>query len=143
MQQSMYLPRIMTLVVAASVLAGCSNEPPYGDVFGKVTLDGKPISEGAIRFVPIDGKTSSAGALIKDGEYRQKVRINKVRVEISSPNLAVRAQRSPTSKPGELVESDVEATPTDLIPARYNVNSDLELDLNPGDNPQDFDLKSR
>jgi hypothetical protein len=62
------------LCVAAALAGGC-NRGPAGPklvpVHGTITLDGKPLSGAAIRFVPI-GNTQGSGAsgcADKDGKY--------------------------------------------------------------------------
>src|SRR5688500_13010891 len=52
------------------LLAGCGADSDRGAVSGTVTLDGKPVENGSISFVPIEGTQSpSAGAVIGNGTY--------------------------------------------------------------------------
>ena len=114
------------------------------EVSGNITLDGKPVEEGAITFVPIEGTQSpSAGSDILDGGYdvpREKgPKVGVYRVEI-------RAQRKTGKKiaagspapPGTMVDETVEA-----IPPAYNRESKLRAELKAGSNPLDFDLHSK
>src|SRR5262245_18100506 len=66
---------------------GCADGSTHGDVRGEVTLDGVPLKEGVVRFVPVDGKTPTASALIADGKFAERVPVATHRVEISSPKL--------------------------------------------------------
>ncbi|HEY1187285.1 MAG TPA: hypothetical protein VGE74_06485, partial [Gemmata sp.] len=54
---------------AAVALVGCSDEPQFVDVSGTVSYEGKPVEDGAVTFVPTDGKGQTAGGTIKDGHY--------------------------------------------------------------------------
>src|SRR5262245_10002994 len=51
------------------LLCGCAGSEP--SVSGTVKLDGKPLPEGEIRFIPIEGTSGpDAGAAIKDVKYK-------------------------------------------------------------------------
>jgi hypothetical protein len=64
----------MAAMLISSLILGCGSGaaegPPRADVRGVVTLDGQPLPEGVIRFVPLAGtpgpKTSIA---ISDGKF--------------------------------------------------------------------------
>ena len=51
---------------------GCNRTPRKYQVVGKITLDGKPLSQGEIVFSTTDNKASEAGK-IHEGEYRLAV----------------------------------------------------------------------
>jgi hypothetical protein len=106
-------------------------------VSGRISLDGKPIRHGAIRFVPIDGETATAGAEIKDGQYTITVPVNKCKVTINAADDA---------SPGKLTQDSMTSElplPPDLIPAKYNVRTELVFDVQEGQNQKDFQLTSR
>ena len=87
------------LVCAVAVLfltAGCADGPPYGDVSGAITLDGEPLKEGVIRFVPVDGRTPTASALIADGKFREQVPVGTHRVEVSARKLLAAVEEGDT-----------------------------------------------
>lgn len=128
-------------LATALIVCGCSHSGTHGDVQGTVTLDGRPVSAGSIRFRPAPGDKPTAGTTIKDGAYRARVPVGKVRVEISAPNLS--AQKPLPANSSESLGGDVNyVMPTDLIPLQYNAQSTLTLDVEPGANSKDFDLKS-
>lgn len=118
-----------------SLPVGCSHEPPYGDVKGLITFDGKPIPAGAIRFIPLDGATATAGGAIENGRYAVRVPVNQCRVEISS----AAAIASPSGKNATTASVEL---PVELLPPRYNMHSELRHDVRAGDNEANFDLKS-
>ena len=130
---------LLALAVAAGT-AGCSGEAPYGDVRGDVTLDGKPLEEGVIRFVPIDGKTSTASELINGGKFSVKVPVGSHRVEISSPKLPKGIASAKQMKRGTVDEG---AALEEMIPERYNNRSELKAEVSRGANEVRYDLKSK
>ena len=105
---------------------------------GKITVDGQPLAVGAIRLIPLDGKSPTAGATIEDGEYVvDKAPATGVRVEISAPKVV-----------GKRKAYDTPDSPTldvtkESLPEKYNVKSELKRDLTKGDNTLDFDLKTK
>jgi len=130
------VPLVMALLLA---VAGCgSGGPPRLRVVGAVTLDGQPLADGAISFIPT-GKGVAAGAAIAGGRY------------------AVEGARGPT--PGEYrveirasVPSDKQVKGTfgeatsameSLIPARYHDNTTLRAEITAaGPNQFDYSLSS-
>lgn len=123
-----------TALMLAVVTAACDRPDPLGftPVEGRVTLDGKPIESGEIRFVPDSGKGNrgpmSAGPLGKDGRFR--LRGPGVRVgAIPGPHLAFLVSPDPTVAAGPMIlidgtltMADGEARETDTgsaIPQRF------------------------
>lgn len=140
--------RQLTLLIVisgtAAVNAGCGNSgPPRVAVSGIVTLDGRPIEQGAISFVPAaDSKQPSAGAEISSGEYSIPATsgpsAGKYRVEIRwSRPTGKQVELGSPAPPGTLVDEVKEA-----IPAKYNSQSTLVEELEPGENSLHFDLTS-
>src|SRR6185295_12839166 len=76
-------PGWLGLIVAVAV-AGCAPAPKTGKVSGQVTLDGQPLKEGRVQFIPVAGDTGTAGAIITDGKFSIDVPITKMRVEINA-----------------------------------------------------------
>jgi hypothetical protein len=128
------------LLIAVLAPAGCSDGLPFGDVRGEVTLDGKPLKEGVVRFAPTDGKTPTASALIADGQFRERVPAGTHRVEISAPKLPKGFDSSKQLKRGTVDEN---VPLEELIPARYNARSELTAEVKKGTNDLRFDLTSK
>jgi hypothetical protein len=129
------------LVVVAIVLclpiAGCNQGPPYGDITGQVTLDDQPVETGSIRLIPIDGNTASGGAAIEHGHYTAThVPVNKFRVEIN-------AGKGPAMPPGADPLKYQGVMGVEIIPAQYNTQSKLTLDVKEGSNQHDFTLAGK
>jgi hypothetical protein len=134
--------RFAGMLVACAALAtlagGCSSGESVGTVTGSITLDGAPLKSGQIRFVPLDGETATAGAVITDGQYSATVAPGQKTVEITSPQGAPpRKMYDDAPSPSRRVAE------TDLVPARYNVQSELKVEVRPGEERHDFELHSK
>jgi hypothetical protein len=120
----------LLLIVLA---AGCA-EPTTGRVTGAVTVDGKPAEQGSIALVPIDGRGSTAGAEIVNGRYEIEALFNKYKVEIRVPKIV-----------GQKKLYDVPDSPTrnlmaESLPPRYHDDTELRLEITPGETRRDFSL---
>lgn len=104
------------LVLGAAV--GCSSDGHVGSS-GMITYDGHPVAEGAISFHPLDTSEAPQGGLIINGAFRIRCRPGRHRVEIYASRPKVGA-----------IELTPGMTPTEqFIPARYNADSSLEVDV--------------
>jgi hypothetical protein len=115
------------------VLAGCSGNASV--VTGEVTLDGQPLKEGLIKFIPIDGQTPTADATIADGKFSATVPVGEKRVEISAPKVVGKTRMMPDSPEVPVIE--------ELLPERYNVKSELKIMVGKGTQTKTFELKSK
>lgn len=129
--------RLLLLAVAAClVAAGCGPTDPRVKVEGSVTLDGQPLAEGQVIFVPDDRARGAEGAAIAAGRFVIRVHPGSHRVEIVS---ILREDRPVPA--GGLPEQGI--TFRNLVPSRYNEQSTLTADVTPaGPNRADFALTS-
>ncbi|MBI3464124.1 MAG: hypothetical protein HY000_13865 [Planctomycetes bacterium] len=130
----------LAMFAALAAMLGCAAEE-QAEVRGKVTLDGQPVEEGTISFIPSTGSQNQAAwAPIKGGEFvidgSQGLATGVSRVEIRA--LRRTGRILPTSMPGE-----PEYEMQDYIPQRYNSASQLKAEIKPGPNQVDFELKSK
>src|SRR5262245_375252 len=121
--------------VALLALAGCDSGPPTAEVKGTVKVDGKLGEKGTIGFSPVDGKTPTAGGEIKDGQYAVKVPVGLMKVSISVPRVVGHKKIYPTPN------SPVMPVTEEALPARYNEQTTLQLEVKSGTNEKDYDLK--
>jgi hypothetical protein len=128
---------VVAWLVAAFLAPGCSTGPQSAIVTGEVTLDGRPIENGRIAFQPLDGKSQSGGAEIKDGKFSAEVPLANMKVEINGN------KQVGTYKPYDTPQSPVLPKLVEIVPSKYNVNSELTLDVKKGLPPQKFELKSK
>jgi len=131
------MPNAVRFAVLVAVLCciGChKSEVELGGVEGKVTLDGQPLPDATVRFIPQGtGKGRAAfGKTDAEGHYKllysagaNGAVVGNVRVEITTAD-----PDSPKSK--------------EKVPARYNANSELVSEVKSGSNKNlDFDLTSK
>jgi hypothetical protein len=123
------------LLVTFALAAGCGDASGTGEVSGTVSVDGQPPPQGSsITFFPMDGKSPTAGGPIEDGKYTVRVPVGMAKIEIRAPR-PVRRPKEPKEGPGpqgNLVEES--------LPPKYNDETELRLDVHPGNNPKNFEL---
>jgi hypothetical protein len=125
-----------------AVLSGCSNGPAEGIIRGTVKLDGRPLEQGDIRLTAIDGRAPTAGAQIVNGRFETRAKVAKFRVQIES-NVLPGGQKADPNKKVDKYAAAQDAAPISLVPDKYNKFSKLELDVQPGVQEPEFDLKSK
>ncbi len=102
---------------------------------GMVTIEGTPVKTGAISFVPNNRKASMAGGEITDGQYSAEVAPGVAKVEIRVPKVV--GQKKLYNTPN----SPVRPIMAEVLPAKYNDETELTLDVQLGENKHDFALK--
>lgn len=124
-------------VMLAASLPGCSARDDKGRVQGTVQVDGAPLKSGNVRFVPVGGASVTSGAPIVDGRFDAAVAPGTMRVEISAPKVVGKQKMidAPDAPQVDIVE--------ELLPARYNVKSELTMEVQGGEQAQQFDLKTK
>lgn len=128
---------IACLFYLLSAAAGCDSSPPTGAINGEVTLDGQPLAQGNIQFTPVAGDTGTGGAEIKDGKFTAIVPVALMRVAINA-NKVVGKRKSYAA--ADSPEADVVQ---ELIPPKYNFQSELKVDVKQGTQDVRFDLLSK
>ena len=128
-------------IVICVVGCGGPSGPEQGALSGRVLLDGKPLEGGSINFFPTGNTRGAAtGTNIVDGYYELSSScgpvVGKNRVEITSAKKTGR-QAPDVRNPGATIEEKVP-----LVPACYNKDSTLTVEIQSGQNRQDFALKS-
>jgi hypothetical protein len=122
------------LMTGLLILAGCGG---MAEVSGTVSLDGHPVEEGAIHFSPVDGQTPTAGALIKNGQYRAQVPVGLMKVSLTAPKVVGKKKIYPTKDSPEMPVTK------EALPEKYNLKSELQFEVKPGSNQKDFELHSK
>lgn len=133
---------VIVLVVLPVALAGCGQgDASRAAISGEVTLDGQPLEQGSILFVPIDGaKGSVSGGPIENGRYQlpraKGAAVGWNRVEIRSPrNTGKKIQYAPGTAPSmEVVQ---------MVARRFNTESSLKAEVKPEQNTANFDVASK
>jgi hypothetical protein len=128
-------------VVLLLTIPACSrgpDAPQRGTLEGSVTINGKPVASGLIRFMAIDPSGTNVVATITDGQYSvpegQGPSKGKYRIEFSVPSATKR--RIPNDDiPGEFIEEAPET-----LPARYHSKSEITADYDPAQ-PRRYDFQ--
>ena len=123
-------------LAALLLLSGCPGAE--SSISGTVNLDGKPMPEGDIRFIPLAGtEGADAGAVIRDGKYKTVVRnlaTGKYRVSIRGYKQSGRMEPDPLGGP------PIKGT-AQIVPKQYQgQDSKLVKEITLGINRLDFDL---
>jgi len=128
--------RLAAVLFVLGWLSGCGGEVA-STVHGKVTLDGEPVSGGNIVFLPSGSSSRKAAAAIEQGGYAlaptDALPPGEYRVEIRWPK--------PTGRKIASADPGMQADETrEVIPAKYNDNSTLTVEIGGGDVEKDFML---
>lgn len=124
------------VIAAISFLVlGCGAKvelPPLGTVTGKVTLDGQPVTNATVTFQSTNGQ-SAYGNTDASGNYELKFRSGATGAEVGSNTVRI--------------ETILDAPPPvgykDPIPAKYNSQTTLKVDVQAGENTHNFELSSK
>ncbi|MDA0835771.1 MAG: carboxypeptidase-like regulatory domain-containing protein [Planctomycetota bacterium] len=131
-----------SIVLCMVLLFGCGPEGPplleLEPVTGTVTLDGKPLNNAVVMFIPINEGLESNAKTNDQGVYELEIRGNKgikageYKVTI---NKRVKPDGSELDPGGGMGEN--------LLPAKYSemVNTELKATVPKGGGKIDFDLK--
>jgi hypothetical protein len=122
-------------LAALASVAGCA--PAGATISGTVTLDGAPLEDANISFVPqASGQKQASWATITGGKYAIPASAG---LGTGVFRVEIRASRAT----GEKANDPTLISTKEVVPARYNSRSELVADLKPGQNVANFDLKSK
>lgn len=132
------------LFAACITVTGCmgSDGPDIGQVEGTITFEGKPLAGASVLFQPVSGRPAM-GRTNEQGHYELmyirdtkgcKTGLNTVVIEtlVEGDNEQALEGGDADSKPKQIDK--------EMLPAKYNSKSELEVEVKPGKNVFDFDL---
>jgi hypothetical protein len=126
--------------ISAALLMGCNRGPATGEVSGTVQVDGQtPAAGSSITFIPTDGKSPTAGAVIESGRYAAQVPLGATKVEIRVP----RARGGGGNKAGPGAGPGGGGWIEESLPAKYNDQTELKLDVTRGKVVKDWELSTK
>ena len=114
-----------------------SDAPDRAVTYGSVQFSGNPVTEGRISFIPLKGPTAMGP--IKEGSYRidSKGGVPSGVCKVQILAYEETGKEQVIGAGGKTIKETRQ-----VIPARYNQNSTLEVTINSGEeNHHDFDLK--
>ncbi len=123
------------VLCGAFSLSGCGgggDKPELATVTGVVTLDNEPLTNASVSFESENGKVAFGGTdasgkyelVYKDGAKGAEPGKNTVRITTVLENPPGQGYKDP-------------------IPAKYNSESTLSVEVQPGSNTHDFQLQSK
>lgn len=127
---------VLRLLLCTITLVGCSRSN-LATVTGSVTVDGEPAKVGAISFFAVDGQSPTAGAPIVDGKFKAQVSPGLCTVQIRVSKIVGKKKIYDTP------DSPVREVWAEVLPPKYNDDSQLQLEVKPGANTRDYHLKSK
>ncbi len=127
------------LALLAAAPAGCSDR--YGGrlaVHGEVTLEGQPLKEGVIAFVPLEGQDTQSGAPVENGSYSVPraggLKPGKYLVQLTAGD-----GKTPHDEEAAAPGGSANIVSFDRIPDDWNVRSTQKVEVKKdGDNKFDF-----
>jgi hypothetical protein len=137
-----YSFRISSLVLIAATLACCGLLGGCGDgrlsASGTVTVDGQPLSMGAITFKPLpEQKLSSAGGTIREGCFELQAARG-----LFPGKYQVRVQAFRST--GRMVNDPEMGKVEEQVPLKFNESGTLEAEITaPGPNSFHFELTTK
>ncbi|MCH7726217.1 MAG: hypothetical protein IH991_07035 [Planctomycetes bacterium] len=121
-------------ILSVCVMNGCGDAedegPPLNKVSGKVTLDGKPVKKGNISFDNFE-KGQGINVEIVNGSYEMQCPAGVFTVSITA-----------TEETGEPADETGQKPTREIIPEKFNDNSELKKTVKTGEQTIDFPLKS-
>lgn len=127
---------VIGVLVSAS---GCGESvpagPPRATIRGKITLDGKPIAGGEIRFRPAKG-AEIVSKISAEGNYN-------IDVVVDGPVVGQNKVFIEWYRDSGKKDSEDHMIPEAAIPAKYNSETTLSVEIKAGANEQNFDLQSK
>lgn len=128
-----------TAAVSLAVVAGCSSGPATGEVNGKVTFKGQPVTEGFVTFMNPNEGGAGEGKIGPDGSYAVvgKLVVGEYIAVVSPPMHIV--DTDPGKSPPAPVEKNVKNIPVKYrqqgtTPFKFPVKegkNEINLEMNP------------
>lgn len=118
------------------LLVGCQRGPQLAPVSGTVKLDGKPLALAEVAFQPEDHSRASHGIADASGHFVLRYNRDEMGALVGPHSVQIRSATEVTLPSGKF-----EIRPQ-LVPPRYNSQTELHREVKPGQNEFDFDLST-
>jgi hypothetical protein len=141
----MLRPSMQSLLVGAAFFLSCVgcgrvDGPQLATVSGTVTLDGKPVPQVNITFVPeTQGGSPSFGSTDANGKYTLLFSQDRAGAMLGKHRVEIEAQEPEVGDDGEPIAPAAEVVP---IPVKFSQPGALSAEVKSGNNTIDFPLKS-
>jgi hypothetical protein len=130
-------PTLFALSVAAVlVTSGCgSSGPELATVSGTVKMDGAPLADASVQFVPASGRPSY-GSTDANGFYQLEFTATKSGAVPGEHTVRVSTHRRADPETGAKGQPE-------RIPMKYNSKSEIKKTVNPGKNTIDIEVSEK
>ncbi|RCS43239.1 carboxypeptidase regulatory-like domain-containing protein [Bremerella cremea] len=118
-------------------LTGCSASSGLGDVTGVVTLDGAPLSQAIIFFKPEAEGATAFGRTDENGRYQLTYVGNRQGTLPGVNKVRITTRQETENEAGRIVWTK------EKVPAKYNEETTLIVDVKPGKSTHNFELTSK
>lgn len=127
--------RAVSICVVCFLTLGCG--PSQATLSGTVHLDGQPLADGQLRLEGVEANSEADATTIVNGAYKISIAPGKYKVQLNASRqvgerLAYEGAQDSPKIP--LMES--------IIPEKYNVRTELSVELTAGAHQKDFQLTS-
>lgn len=138
------MPNVRTVTAVFVMLlllieAGCSrrpkDQPTLGEVSGTVTLDGEPLTNAIIHFIPSGGRESVA-ILDNKGNYVLGYLPKVPGAKIGNHKVVIKTYFNDEASPEAMFNRE-------RIPNRYNTETTLTAEVKAGKNEHNFTLTTK
>lgn len=127
----------LLVALGLSVAGGCGENSDLGTVAGIVTLDGQPLANAMVEFVPVDGgeqRSSYDGTTDASGHYELYFTASKKGATPGAYTVRIWPPEP---------EDEPAASPAPKFPPQYGKRSELTATVEAGNNAIDFPLDSQ
>jgi hypothetical protein len=127
-------------VMTLALCLGCRGPegPEVANVSGTVTLDGQPLPQANLTFVPQAGGSPSFGGTNAEGKYRLLYSADRTGAMLGKHDVTIELREPETGDDDKpKVKSDVK------LPAKYRQKGTLTAEVKQGANTIDFPLESK
>ena len=134
----MTVARFFFLLGSLSLLSflGCSQDSSHGRVSGTVLMDGQPVANAQVEFVPVAEGSTSYGRTDDQGRYSMEYARDSAGASVGENEVRI------TTGDMDVDENERLVGVKETIPAKYNMSTELTFTVKPGSNTADFELTS-
>lgn len=134
----------VAVALCFAICTGCSDGgPELASVTGVVTIDGKPIPNAVLTFVPEEG-SPSYGQTSRDGHYALMFTDTKQGAMLGTHQVSIEVQRISKEEMAEMKAQGMEVPDKSVeIPKAYRQPGALTAEVKRGSNAIDFHLEAK
>ena len=139
---------LLGLLAMACLFPACGHRPlPLAYVSGRVTVDGRPVEQGRITFLPVDGRRPATAPLGSDGRYALGTFNARDGAAVGDHAVVIDARAADGPRPTSLADELARPTAgtgvvTWIVPEPYAAagTTPLRTTVTAGRNVLDFDV---